>query len=114
MLPYLLVAVVVLFAVMAYKSNKPIDIPEGSFLVDVRTPAEFKKGSAPGAINIPLGQILSHIDKFKGKDTIIVFCRTGNRSGQAKSILEEKGIQNIQNGGSWGNVKKSLEKKVKD
>lgn len=94
---------------MNKKSSVPIDIPNNSFLVDVRTAKEFSGGSAPGAVNIPLGQVASQIDQFKDKGSIVVFCRTGNRSGRAKSILEEQGIENVINGGSWGNVKRILE-----
>jgi len=44
------------------------------------------------------------LTKFKGKKNIIVFCRSGNRSGQAKSILEQHGFTNVINGGAWDNV----------
>jgi rhodanese-related sulfurtransferase len=74
------------------------------FLVDVRTPGEFAQGHPKGSINIPLDRIGTSTDKFKGKKDIIVFCRSGNRSSQAKSILESKGITNIIDGGPWQNV----------
>ena len=74
------------------------------FLVDVRTPAEFKEGSVPGAINIPLNTVPNQLSMFKGKEAVVVFCRSGNRSGQAKEILERNSISNVHNGGSWGNV----------
>lgn len=79
-------------------------INSGAYLVDVRTPAEFAAGSVSGAINIPLDQINNKIDTFKGKKNIVVFCRSGSRSGQAKSILEQNGISNVINGGTWNNV----------
>jgi phage shock protein E len=59
----------------------------GAFLVDVRTPQEFAAGSVKGAINIPLDQIEQQISLFKGKKSVVVFCRSGNRSSQAKRIL---------------------------
>lgn len=80
-------------------------IQQGAFLVDVRTPQEFAAGQIKGSVNIPLDRVSSQIAKFKGKDAIVVFCRSGNRSGEAKRILEKNGIQNVYNGGSWGNVK---------
>lgn len=80
-------------------------IQEGAFLVDVRTPQEFASNPIKGSVNIPLDRLSSQISKFKGKKNIVVFCRSGNRSGQAKSILQRNGISNIVNGGSWGNVK---------
>jgi rhodanese-related sulfurtransferase len=55
-----------------------------------------------------LDKISSQIEKFKNKNNIVVFCRSGNRSGQAKSILERNGITNVINGGSFGNVKQYI------
>ena len=76
----------------------------GAFLVDVRSPGEFSGGSAKGAVNIPLDQVTRQLDKFKNKSQLVVFCRSGNRSGQAKSILESNGFTNVTNGGTWDNV----------
>ena len=76
----------------------------GAFLVDVRSAGEFKSGSAKGAVNIPLDSLAQHLDKFKNKSHIIVFCRSGNRSGQAKAILERNGFTNVTNGGTWDQV----------
>lgn len=83
-------------------------INNGAFLVDVRSPQEFQSGSVKGAVNIPLEKVQNELPKFKDKTHIIVFCRSGNRSGQAKSILEQNGITNVTNGGSWQNVNKYL------
>lgn len=79
-------------------------IEQGAFLVDVREPGEFAGGTAKGAVNIPLGSVANELNKFKGKENIIVFCRTGNRSGQAKTILEQNGFKNVVNGGTWEEV----------
>lgn len=81
-----------------------------TFYVDVRTPAEFAQGSVKGAINIPLDQIGNQLAKFKDKKNIVVFCRSGNRSSQAKVILEQNGFTNIKNGGSWEDVNAKLKK----
>ena len=79
-----------------------------AFLVDVRTPQEFAEGSAEGAINIPLDQVEQRLAEFEGKGQIVVFCRSGSRSSQAKSILEKHGYTNITNGGSWEQVQAKL------
>lgn len=79
-------------------------IAEGALLVDVRSPGEFAGGSAKGAINIPLDNLMQHLDKFRGHRHIIVFCRSGNRSAMAKQILEGQGFKNVINGGTWENV----------
>jgi rhodanese-related sulfurtransferase len=73
-------------------------VAKGAFLVDVRTPSEFASGSIKGAVNIPLDEVESRVNEFKGKPSVIVFCRSGNRSSQAKSILEANGITNVTNG----------------
>lgn len=79
-------------------------IDDGAFLVDIRTPGEFVEGHVKGSVNIPLDSVTQQLAKFKGKKNIIVFCRSGNRSGQAKSILEQNGVTNVVNGGTWQEV----------
>ena len=74
------------------------------FLVDVRTPGEFAQAHPKGAVNVPLDRIGSSLDKFKGKKDIVVFCRSGNRSSQAKSILKSNGFENGVDAGPWENV----------
>ena len=85
-------------------------IKEGAFLVDVRTQAEFAEGHVEGSTNIPLDQVAGQLSKFKGKEQIIVFCRSGNRSGQAKFILEQNGFKNVTNGGTWQDINDAINK----
>jgi len=85
-------------------------IKEDAFLVDVRTEDEFAEGHVNGSTNIPLDQVASQMEQFKGKEQIIVFCRSGNRSGQAKMILEQNGFKNVINGGTWQDVKAAVGK----
>ena len=83
-------------------------INNNAFLVDVRSPMEFNSDKVKGSVNIPLDQIQNHFFFFIGKNNIVVFCRSGNRSSQAKSILERNGIENVTNGGSYQSVKSLL------
>ncbi|MEP7108807.1 MAG: rhodanese-like domain-containing protein [Ferruginibacter sp.] len=76
-------------------------IKEGAFLADVRTPGEFAQGHVRGSVNIPLDTVHAQLAKFKNKKNIIVFCRSGARSSQAKSILVQNGFTNVINGGTW-------------
>jgi len=87
-------------------------VKNGALLVDVRTPAEFSAGSVKGAINIPMERIQNQMKKFKGKKSVVLFCRSGARSGYAKGILERNGIENVFNGGSVGNMNQILRKNV--
>lgn len=83
-------------------------INEGAFIVDVRTPAEYAGGSVKGAANIPLDRISSDLSKFKNKKNIVLFCRTGSRSRIAKSILKQKGFENVVNGRTRAKVNHAL------
>ncbi|HNP32930.1 MAG TPA: rhodanese-like domain-containing protein [Flavobacterium sp.] len=85
-------------------------INDEAFLVDVRSPLEFSSEKVNGSVNIPVDQIQNHLAKFKNKKNIVVFCRSGARSSQAKSILERNGVTNVTNGGTWQNVKSLLTK----
>lgn len=79
-------------------------LKQNPFLVDVRSAAEFQSGHVPGAVNIPLNQLSGELQRFKNKQNIIVFCQSGMRSSQAKSMLEKNGITGVTNAGSWQTV----------
>jgi phage shock protein E len=75
-------------------------IKAGALVVDVRTPAEFASGAYPGATNVPLSELGKRLAEFGGrKRAIVVYCRSGNRSGQARAILENNGFADVTNGG---------------
>ena len=82
---------------------------KGAAVVDVRSPSEYAGGHVKGAVNIPLGGIQSSLSKLKNKNKpVITCCRSGARSGQAASILNEAGIE-AYNGGSWGQVQSAID-----
>lgn len=85
-------------------------VKEGAFLVDVRTPAEFKAVSVKGSINIPLNTIPNQLSKFKDKKKIVVFCQSGGRCKQAKAILNQNGFDNVIDGKTWMKMKGIVEK----
>jgi|SRR5690554_2374827 len=78
------------------KQEQKIDF-ENAYIVDVRTPKEFAAGHYEGAINIPISEVEEHFEKFKGHDQIVVYCRSGARSGKAKDILENEGFTDVIN-----------------
>lgn len=102
---FLLVAVASISIYSCSAQQPKVDVKK-AFLVDVRTPGEFAEGSAKGAVNIPLNEVAQRLAEFKGKQQIVVFCRTGNRSSQAEAILNENGFTNVVNGGTWQMVDK--------
>ena len=65
-------------------------------LYDVRTPEEFKAGHFAGATNWPLQDMLAGKLPDVPKDAkIYVYCRSGNRSGQATTLLKSAGYSNV-------------------
>ena len=84
-------------------------IESGAFLVDVRTPEEFAEGHVNASVNIPLDQVMNRLDEVRNKSHVIVFCRSGARSGMAKSLLNQAGIENVSNGGTWGDIKSIID-----
>jgi rhodanese-related sulfurtransferase len=68
-------------------------------IVDVRTPQEFNSGAIDGAVNIPVNELENRLDEVNGYDEIVVYCRSGARSTQAKAILDNAGYKNVINGG---------------
>lgn len=78
-------------------------------LVDVRNAWEFEESHANGAINIPLDEIPARINEFKKMESpVLLYCRSGNRSGMAASILKQNGIDDAYNAGSLFDVQKII------
>ncbi|WP_261858106.1 rhodanese-like domain-containing protein [Photobacterium sanguinicancri] len=74
-------------------------IEQGAFLVDVRTPGEFSQGHLTGSTNYPLDTIDTAFADVDKSTPIVVYCRSGNRSGQAMNYLKKAGFTQIYNGG---------------
>ena len=66
-------------------------------LVDVRTKAEYDEGHIEGALMLPLDQLETLAEsQLKDKDaTLLIYCRSGNRSAQASALLMELGYTQI-------------------
>ena len=83
-------------------------IKQGALVVDVRTKSEYASGHIDGSKNIPLDKISTEIKTLKQLNRpIVTVCRSGTRSGLAKSILTSAGLE-AYNGGAWTNLKKLI------
>jgi thioredoxin len=72
---------------------------ENSVILDVRTKGEYNRGHIKGATLIPVQELqrrVNELDSLKDK-TILVYCRSGNRSTVAASILKKSGFKSIVN-----------------
>ena len=84
-------------------------IEQGALLIDVRTTEEFEQGHVEGALNIPyqeIDKLMSAIGTYKTRP-VVVYCRSGNRSGKAKVVLETKGYTNIFNATGYEALKET-------
>ena len=68
-------------------------------LLDVRTPGEFVSGHIAGAKNVDFdaASFASEILKLDKTKTYAVYCRSGNRSGQAAALMAKDGFKSIFN-----------------
>ena len=82
----------------------------GVITLDVRTPGEFMGGFIQGAQNIDFqsGNFENEIAALDKNATYAVYCRSGNRSGQAVKVMHDAGFHNVYNlnGGviDWANA----------
>jgi rhodanese-related sulfurtransferase len=73
---------------------------EDAVILDVRTDQEVEEGYIPGAkiIDIHKAQeFLNELDKLDKEKNYYVYCRSGNRSGQACAIMDQRGFKNTYN-----------------
>lgn len=77
-------------------------VAEGAVLLDVRTPEEFATGHLEGAINIDIqsADFDARVSELDPDATYLVYCRSGNRSGQAMSRMQAQGFTDLTNLGS--------------
>lgn len=90
---------------------------EDALVLDVREDAEYKQGHLANAVHIPLGQLnqrVKELDKYRGRN-VVAYCRTGNRSNTAASLLRRQGFDTVFNlaGGivAWQNANLPVTKK---
>ena len=82
----------------------------GVITLDVRTPSEFAEGFIEGArlIDFQSGNFENEIAALNKNATYAVYCRSGNRSGQAVKVMQDAGFTSIfnMNGGviDWANA----------
>jgi len=82
-------------------------IEAGALVVDVRTKAEFESGHLEGAIHVPYertAELAAAIGEDKQR-AVVVYCRTGRRSGIAREALAKLGYVNIINGGGYDQLR---------
>ena len=87
--------------VSAEEAARLIGTLNNLIILDVRTREEYDIEHIQNAVLIPVQELENRVDELFKDETLLVYCRTGNRSQTAVTILEEKGFTKIyhMNGG---------------
>ena len=83
---------------ISHKEAKAMMDNGGVVVLDVREKSEYDSGHIKGAVLLPLGTINSETaaKAIDSRDTtVLVYCRSGNRSKKASAILAKLGYKNI-------------------
>ena len=67
------------------------------YLLDVRTPEEFRQARLKGAVLIPISEIERRLVEIPRNRTIVVYCAVGSRSNMVAGFLAEKGYREVYN-----------------
>lgn len=67
----------------------------GVFVLDVRQPEEWNEYHIPDTTLIPLGELNARLSELPRDQEIVIVCRSGNRSGQARDILRAAGFTQV-------------------
>lgn len=71
-------------------------VEDGAILVDVRSPAEYRRCHIDGAINIPVHLLSAYFGRLAEQDCpVIVYCRNGERSFAAYLVLRQRGLDAV-------------------
>lgn len=89
-----LVAVFAVSALSACSSNASLDMTSVAAVIDVRTADEFATGHLDGALNFDIQspEFATQIDTLDKAANYVIYCRSGNRAGQAVSYMQENGF----------------------
>ncbi|MCF8272392.1 MAG: rhodanese-like domain-containing protein [Flavobacteriaceae bacterium] len=69
-------------------------------ILDVRTDSEVFEGKIPNSLHIDIyrgEEFVSEVEKLDKTKNYYIYCRSGNRSGQACKIMEQIGFENTYN-----------------
>lgn len=88
--------------------NLMADDESDYILLDVRTPQEYSDSHIPTAENSPYDIIASNLPGTDKNALIIVYCRSGRRSGIARKTLLDLGYNNVHDFGAYSKWKDSF------
>lgn len=86
----------------ACSSETSVSVSPETVVLDVRTPEEFASGHLAGAelLDFSGGEFATALPSLDPEAEYVVYCRSGNRSGQAVALMEQAGFAYVTNLGS--------------
>jgi len=78
-------------------------LEKGAQLIDVRSTMEFNQGALSGAVNLPIDTIQHNTGSIDKTKPVLLYCRSGHRSGAVQQFLISLGFQDVYNIGSYTN-----------
>lgn len=83
-------------------SSQTVDMSTVTAVIDVRTPEEFATGHLDGAVNINWEDptFTDQVATLDKDGVYVLYCRSGNRAGQALDAMTSMGFTNLTNAGS--------------
>ena len=67
-------------------------VDSGADVIDVRTEGEYEAGHIPGARHIPVAEIQERASEFDKDRGVLLYCRSGNRSGPVADAFAASGF----------------------
>lgn len=97
-----------LFALPALADHGGPPVPGRPLVIDVRTADEYQQSHVSEAVNIPFDEIAGRIAAFApDRETrIVLYCRSGRRSGIAEQTLRQLGYRQIENKGGLPDMRR--------
>ena len=85
-------------------------ILKNALIIDVRESFEFISKHIKGALNLPLSSIPFKVEELKTqKRPLVLYCKSGNRSGQGVKFLKSNGLDDVYNGGSLADMVRRMD-----
>jgi adenylyltransferase/sulfurtransferase len=85
------------FQITADALKEKIDAGQELVLLDVREPMEWEIARLDGAVLMPVAQVPARVNELNTADEIVVYCKTGVRSGRITNFLRDLGFRKVKN-----------------
>ena len=84
-------------AMQAAEVKARLGTPQAPLMVDLRTPPEFAIAHLPGAVNIPLPELVKRLEEVRPAEghELLIYCLNGSRTRQAEPLLYAHDINNF-------------------